>query len=204
MRIALLGEYNPSAETHIATERAVDHSSAILNQRIIGEWISSDAITSDLLDTYDGLWVTPGPPHRNIENTLQAITHARERGIPTFGNCGGFQLLVVELARKILGLHDAHHEEYSPSADVRVVVPMACSLRGQELPVTVVAPSLASSLYQRTHVVERYYCRYGINPLYRSQFVSEPLTVAALDHDGEIRAFEVRDHPFWLMAFWSG
>lgn len=198
VRLALLGEHNPMGETHIATDVAIRHSSSLRNHTISAEWISSTQLTPAALDRYDGLWVAPGPPHVDVENSLGVIRHAREMGMPIFGNCGGFQLLVIELARNLFGLSDAHHEEYAPTADLKVIVPLTCSLRGQDLPITITAPSLAAHLYDRTHTAERFYCRYGINPLYRSQLVSGPVAVSGCDEGGEIRIIELSDHPFFL------
>ena len=198
VRLALLGEHNPTGETHIATDAAIRHSSSLLNQSISAEWISSTQITPAVLEQYDGLWVAPGPPHREVEHSLVAIRYAREMGMPVFGNCGGFQLLVIELARNLFGLRDAHHDEYAPTADIKVIVPLTCSLRGQELPITITAPSLAARLYKRTYARERFYCRYGINTLYRSRLVSGPAAVSGCDEGGEIRIIELSDHPFFL------
>ena len=198
VRLALLGEYDPTVETHIATDKAIHHSATFLNQTIAADWISSTEITPALLDGYDGLWVAPGPPHHDVERSFQAIRHARETGMPVFGNCGGFQLLIIEIARHVFGYHDAHHEEYVPSADVRVIVPLACSLRGQELPITISAPSLAARLYGDSRIVERFYCRFGINPAYRAQLLTDPVAVSGSDDDGEIRVIELPSHPFFL------
>jgi CTP synthase (UTP-ammonia lyase) len=201
-RVALLGEYNPSSETHIATDAAISHSAQVLDARIEAEWISSRVITPELVSDFDGLWVTPGPPHVDMERSLAAIRHAREQGIPTFGNCGGFQLIVLEVARNLFGIHDAQHEEYSSSAPVKVVIPLSCSLRGQELPIQIAEKSVAGELYQRTQIVERYYCSFGINLVYRSHFCSNIVTISGVDESGEIRVLELPRHPFFLATLY--
>lgn len=198
VRIALLGEYNPTGETHVATDAAIRHSADLLEQEVSAQWVSSTEIGSVELGDFDGLWVAPGPPHLDIENSLTAIRRAREGETPVFGNCGGFQLLVIELARNLFGLHGANHDEYSPDADVKVIIPLSCSLRGQELPITISSPSLAGTLYDRSEAVERFYCRYGINPIYRSRFMSGPVVASGCDDSGEIRVIEIPEQPFFL------
>jgi CTP synthase (UTP-ammonia lyase) len=202
IRIALLGEHNPGSETHIATDAAIRHSAAALDVQIEAQWISSRAITPELLTDFDGLWVTPGPPHVDMESSLEAIQYAREEEIPTFGNCGGFQLMVLEIARNLFGIHDAQHEEYSSSAPVKVVVPLSCSLKGQELPIQITERSLAGGLYKRIDIVERYYCSFGINPLYRPHFFSDLVSVTGVDDAGEIRVLEIPQHPFFLATLY--
>jgi CTP synthase (UTP-ammonia lyase) len=202
IRIALLGEHNLASETHIATDAAISHSAVALDVQIEAQWISSRVITPELLTNFDGLWVAPGPPHVDMERSLEAIRHAREHGIPTFGNCGGFQLIALEVARNLLGIHDAQHGEYSSSAPVKVVVPLSCSLRGQELPIQITEQSLVGGLYRRTHIVERYYCSFGINPLYRAHFFADLVSVTGVDDTGEIRVLEVPQHPFFLATLY--
>lgn len=198
VRIALLGEHNPTGETHIATAAAIEHSSAVLGYPISAEWISSSHISEVSLSPYDGLWVAPGPPHLDVENSLEVITKARVMGLPVFGNCGGFQLLIVEIARNLFGLNDAHHEEYSPTAEVKVVVPLACSLRGQQGAINISGPSWAERLYKCSRTVERFYCRFGINPEYRDLFPSGPVIVSGRDDEGEVRVIELLNHPFFV------
>jgi CTP synthase (UTP-ammonia lyase) len=197
-RIAILGEFNPGAETHVATAEALRHSSNALGRLIEGQWISSASTSSEMLAQYDGLWVAPGPPHIVVENSLRVIRNARENGVPTFGNCGGFQLLVLEIARNLLGMPDAHHEEYAPSAQTKVVVPLSCSIRGQSLPIHVRGPSMTRSLYKHDTVVERFYCRYGIAPEFRARFLESEVALTGVDDSGEVRAFEIAQHPFFL------
>lgn len=79
------------------------------------------------------MWVTPGSPYKNLEKTLWAIRFARENGIPCFGTCGGFQHMVLEYARNVLGYQDAQHAEYDPYASSLFISALACSLAGRTM-----------------------------------------------------------------------
>ena len=52
----------------------------------------------------DALLIAPGSPYRNMDGALSAITYARTRDVPLLGTCGGFQHIVVEYARNVLGV----------------------------------------------------------------------------------------------------
>lgn len=64
--IAILGEYTPTFEPHIATDLAIAHSRSLLASEIEAHWISTQEINSSLFDTYAGILVAPGVLERQI------------------------------------------------------------------------------------------------------------------------------------------
>jgi CTP synthase (UTP-ammonia lyase) len=79
-----------------------------------------------------------------------------------------------------------------------VITPLACSLVGQQHPVSVVAGTRAAALYGADSVVEAYYCNYGVNPDYLPRLRQAGLSVSGLGEDGEARIVELPAHPFFL------
>ena len=65
--IALLGELTPTFKPHIATEVALQHSSAVLSTEMKGEWVSTEDIDESLFSRYSGIWVAPGSPYKNLK-----------------------------------------------------------------------------------------------------------------------------------------
>ena len=131
--IAVLGEYNPSYEPHQATDAAIKHSTYLLGTDLHVEWISTQAIDEERLCHYSGLWIAPGSPYKSLEKTLRAIRYAREHRVPCLGTCGGFQHMLLEYARTVLGVKDASHAEYDPHASNLFISRVACSLAGREM-----------------------------------------------------------------------
>jgi CTP synthase (UTP-ammonia lyase) len=79
-----------------------------------------------------------------------------------------------------------------------VITPLACSLVGQQHPVTIVAGTRAAALYGVVSVVEDYYCNYGVNAEYLPRLREAGLSVSGLGEDGEARIVELASHPFFL------
>ena len=79
-----------------------------------------------------------------------------------------------------------------------MITPLACSLVGQQHPVTIVAGTLAAALYGVVSVVEDYYCNYGVNAEYLPRLREAGLSVSGLGEDGEARIVELASHPFFL------
>jgi len=86
------------------------------------------------LDGFDGIWVVPGSPYEDAENVIATVTTARELQIPFLGTCGGFQHAILELARNLAGIEQAHHAEYGVT-DTDVIVALECSLVGHDGPI---------------------------------------------------------------------
>ena len=106
--------------------------------------------------------------------------------------------MVVEHVRNVLGFRDAAHEETAPDASVLAVTALACSLAGQEHDVHLVEGSRVGALYAAPLAREDFYCSYGVNPEGVRDLESSGLHVAAVDGDGDVRAIERRDHPFFV------
>src|SRR5437868_10308967 len=115
-RIAILGDFNPNFSTHHALNDSVRQISKQFADDIQFDWITTDTFNINMFKKiYSGLWIAPGSPYKNEENVMSAITYARERKIPTLGNCGGFQHMLIEYARNVVGIKNANHEETNPN-----------------------------------------------------------------------------------------
>ena len=197
--IAVLGEYTPSYRPHQATDAAIEHSKTLLGATdLAAEWVSTQTIDEKNLRNYSGLWIAPGSPYKSLENTLRAIQYARENQIPCLGTCGGFQHMLLEYARNVLGFNDANHAEYDPYASSLFISQLACSLVGRAMTLTLVPGSQVAGIYGATSAQEQYYCTFGVNPEYVPLLKQGPLNVSGSDAEGEVRAVEYPGHPFFI------
>ncbi len=196
--IAILGEYTPTFTPHIATNEAIKHVQKSFDITLIADWITTEEIDSKLFDQHAGIWVAPGSPYKNMEKTLWAIRYARENKIPCFGTCGGFQHMIIEYARNVLGYHDAQHAEYDPYFSSLFIAQLDCSLAGRELQLNFVSGSQVAKIYNSCSATEQYYCNFGINPNYYAVLRQGPLVISGCDAEGEIRVIEHPEHPFFI------
>ena len=74
-----------------------------------------------LLDGADGILVPGGFGNRGTRGMMIAARVARERGIPYFGICYGFQWATVEYARNVAGLPEADSTECNPETPAKVI-----------------------------------------------------------------------------------
>ena len=157
--------------------------------------MGTPTVDAALLQRYSAIW---SPRVLKRQARLRAIRLAREGDVPCFGTCGGFQHMVIEYARNVLGFADAQHAEYDPYASNLFVSELVCSLAGRELPLTFAPGSRVAQIYQANDAVEQYYCNFGVHPEKVSLLQSGALKISGWDPEGEIRVVELPDHPFFI------
>lgn len=197
-KIGIIAEYTPSFEPHVATSNAIEHSRDFLGVEISYEWTPTNEINDDFFETCDGLWVGPGSPYKDMDQAIWAIQYAREQGIPTIGTCGGFQHIILEYARNLLGFKDAQHAENDPYASNLFISELTCSLAGREMELRLQEGSRVARIYGLTDPKESYYCNFAVNPDYLEEIRNGPIVISGSDSEGEVRVVEYPDHPFFI------
>ena len=198
MRIAVIGEFDPAFPPHPATTAACLHASGALKRDVEPVWVSTTDVTPNVIREFHGIWVAPGSPYKNLENTLAAIRYAREAGVPCLGTCGGVQHMILEYARNVLGFIDAQHAEYDPYASNLFVTELDCSLAGRELVIHFKPGSKIGAIYGTDKAAEKYYCNFGVNPEKIPLLSSNDLRITGSDVEGEVRVIELPQHPFFV------
>lgn len=197
-RIACIGEYDPSNPRHAATNAALRHSSDRLGVDVSTGWVTTEAVEDAMFDYFDAVWIAPGGPYKNLDNAVAAIRFARENGVPCLGTCAGFQHMVIEYARNVLGVASAAHAEYQPDAAEAFITPLVCSLAGRSMNLTFEPDSKVANSYGATSATEQYFCNFGVDPARVEQLKSGKLRVSGSDAEGVIRVIEWPDHPFFV------
>jgi CTP synthase (UTP-ammonia lyase) len=81
LKVAIVGDFNPSNETHQLTNAALEHVGLHFT------WVPTDS-SGDWearLVAYDGVFIAPASPYRSMDGALAAVRYARERGVPLVG-----------------------------------------------------------------------------------------------------------------------
>ena len=202
--VGLVGDYDQTVPAHQAIPLALQQAAETLKVELAFGWVPTNEITSaSRIASFSGVWCVPASPYRNMDGALLAIRHARENGIPFLGTCGGFQHAVIEYARNVLGWKDAEHAETAPEAKRAVITQLECSLVEANGIVRFAPSSRIESAYQASEAVERYRCRYGLNPEFRSQLLAGPLRSTAEDENGDIRGIELSAHTFFVATLFQ-
>jgi len=201
IKIAILGDFNPKVPTLLQLDTVAKQLTLESKGNILFEWFNTDDF--DFKTAFDheyaGLWIAPGSPYRDANNVLGAIAHARINKIPTLGNCGGFQHMLIEFARNVCDLKNAEHQETHQCAEEPVISKLSCSLVGETEIVNIHSVgSIMHKVYAAKSILAKYHCNYGFNQSYAKLFVENDLILTACSSDGALRGFELKEHPFFI------
>jgi CTP synthase (UTP-ammonia lyase) len=196
IQVGIIGDYDETFPPHLQTDAALRHSAEDLEIKVSSGWLPTDQQHD--YELFDALWCAPGSPYKSLDGALQGVRFARENGKPLLGTCGGFQHVVLEYGRNVMGLKDAAHAEYDPYASQLFVVPLSCSLKGQSLPIEILPESRAADAYGCLSAEETYYCNFGLNPAYRESLEDAGLVTSGWDLQHETRIVEIPSHPFYI------
>jgi CTP synthase len=127
--IAIVGKYFATGEyqlrdSYAALMDAIDHACWANGVDSNVQWIQAEKLEKgDLaaLKEADGIIVPIGWGPRGVEGKIKAIEYARVNKIPYLGLCYGMQLAVVEYARNVLNLKEAHTIECDPDTKYPVI-----------------------------------------------------------------------------------
>ncbi len=205
LRIGLIGDYDPSVKAHVAIPQALALAANALGDSVDAvdlQWLPTPDLAgaaSGALAAYAALWAVPATPYASMEGALTAIRYARERSTPLLGTCGGFQHMLIEYARNVLGIMDADHAESNPHAATILVAPLSCSVSEQTTTFTLTPGSRAAAIYGTAEIVEQYgICTYGLNAEFRPLFEGSGLHATGRDEHGDARIVELDAHPYFV------
>ena len=209
--IALVGKYISLHDAYISVVEALKHGGIASHATVNIRWINSEDVTAEnadsLLSDVDGILVPGGFGDRGIEGKIEAIRYAREHQIPFLGLCLGMQLAIVEYARHVAGLEDAHSIELNPQTPYPVIAllpdqngveDIGGTLRLGAYPCILDKTTKAYELYGSEEIHERHRHRYEVNNAFREELSAKGMTIAGTSPDGHIvEMIEVKDHPFY-------
>jgi len=210
--IGLIGKYIELQDAYKSILEAFVHAGAINECKVQvvnlhSEFITDENVT-EKLGNLDGLLVAPGFGLRGIEGKIIAVKYARENGLPFFGICLGMQMAVIEFARNVLGIKDAHSTEMNPDTSNPVIDLMEAqkkitakggTMRLGAYPCAITEGTLANRIYGVTAISERHRHRWEFNNAYLGQYEAEGMVASGKNPESNlVEIVELVNHPFFI------
>ena len=210
--IHVVGKYVGYEDSYKSLNEALYHGGFKHRLKVNIRWVEAEALEQpggeQLLDGADGILVPGGFGDRGTRGMMRAAEIARERGIPYFGICYGFQWAAVEYARHVCGLAEADSTECSPETKTNVIYKLRDLLGVDDLGGTMrlgsyeckLKPgSKAHALYGSDVIHERHRHRYEFNCLYERALTEHGLRISGRSPDGKfVEIAELPGHPWYL------
>ncbi len=213
VKIALVGKYTALHDAYISVVEALKHGCIPQHATVNIKWIDSETLNDDnaseMLSEVSGIIVPGGFGSRGVEGMISAAKYARENKVPYLGLCLGMQVSIIEYARHVCGLTNAHSIELDPNTphpviallpDQNGVEDIGGTLRLGSYPCVLDETSKAYEVYGSKEIAERHRHRYEVNNDYRSILTENGMKLCGLSPDGRIvEMVEIPDHP-WFVA----
>jgi CTP synthase len=233
IHIGVIGKYLQSGDyhitdSHLSVYHALLHAGASLERKVKVSWYNAhtfeDQDNLEKLCDLDGIIVPGGFGSAGVEGMINAISYVRNNAIPYLGLCYGMQLAVIEFARSMCGMYDAHTHE----VDAHTTHPVVTILPAQQAlldkqaiggsmrlgayasfikqgsKVHALYQAMSNYIQQGTEfiVIERHRHRYEINPTYVHSLQQQGLVFSGrhIREDGvQLMEFvELTNHPFFV------
>ena len=219
--IAMVGKYVDLADAYKSLNEALLHAGIHTHTQVNIHYLDSERIEREGtvgLERMDAILVPGGFGERGIEGKISAVQFARERKIPYLGICLGMQVAVIEFARHVAGLADAHSTEFRKETPHPVIAlitewtdgagavqqrreggDLGGSMRLGAQPCWLTPDSLARAAYGKDVITERHRHRYEFNNGYRDILQVAGLALSGHSLDGRlVEIIELPGHPWFF------
>lgn len=207
VNIALVGKYVELTEAYKSLNEALLHAGIHTATKVNITYIDSERLESEgglaLLKNHDAILVPGGFGERGVEGKILAVQYARENKIPYLGICLGMQVAVIESARHMAGLAEAHSTEFRQQCRHPVValitewvdpdgkvqartedVDLGGTMRLGSQAAVLEDGSLAADIYGKNIVFERHRHRYEVNDHYIPRLTAAGLIIGGRSAEG--------------------
>ncbi len=221
VKLAMVGKYMDLLDAYKSLNEAIIHAGIKTRTRVNITYIDSSEVLAkgvEILKGQDAILVPGGFGERGIEGKIAAVKYARENKIPYLGICLGLQVAVIEYARNVAGLEDAHSTEFDTETKNPVIglisewttasgttetrdedSDLGGTMRLGAQKCIVDKDSITYDCYGSEEVVERHRHRYEFNNNYEEVLTKAGMKLVGKSEDGMlVEVVEIADHPWFV------
>ncbi len=220
VKIAIVGKYLDLLDAYKSLIEAVVHAGIQTRTKVDIKFIDAEDIETNgtgALTDVQAVLVPGGFGQRGFEGKIRAAQYAREHGVPYLGICYGLHAAVIDFARHVAGLAEAHSTEINPNTPHPVIAlvtewtdrdgskahrsvagDMGGTMRLGAQSCGLIDGTLARALYGTDVVDERHRHRFEVNNSYVDRLEAAGLVISGRSEDGLVEMIELAGHPWYV------
>ncbi len=219
--VAMVGKYMDLTEAYKSLSEALTHAGIQTRTRVRVRYVDSEQIErkgTDCLQDVDAVLVPGGFGGRGVEGKIEAVRYARENRVPYLGICLGMQVAVIEFARHVAKLENAHSTEFvsdTPHPVIALITEwvnengnvetrdansdLGGTMRLGAQECLLEPGSMARRMYGKPEIKERHRHRYEFNNNYLDALRRAGLSIAGWSTRNQlVEIVELPDHPWFV------
>jgi CTP synthase len=220
--IGMVGKYIELPDAYKSVNEALKHAGLKNQVKVKIQYVDSQNVETkgdEMFEGLDAILVPGGFGERGVEGKILAAKYARENKVPYLGICLGMQVALIDFARNVAGLEDAHSTEFNPETSAPVVglinewldeegqveyrhenSDLGGTMRlGSQL-CHLLPNTKVKEVYGSESIYERHRHRYEVNNNFRDQLSKAGLVFSGLSTDKTlVEVIEIPEHP-WFVA----
>jgi len=190
LKIAVIGEFNFTFNSHHATNLAIDHAARFLEEEISYYWVKVEEAAyykMENFERYDGVWIAPGP-FKNVFFMNAILDNLIRLKIPTLITGEAFRSFIEVL----INVHNLNGQGEKLVSDNLV--------DGNQFESVHIIPHSKEMirLYENHSNIELTSSRYSMYPKLIQALTSEIIDVEAYNQLEEPEIISLSKHPFFL------
>ncbi|MBN2423317.1 CTP synthase [Candidatus Woesearchaeota archaeon] len=199
IKIGIVGKYFDIGDfsledSYVSVIESIKHAAWHNDHIPVIKWIDSKIFENNpgklnSLDEFNGLIVPGGFGKSGVEGKILAIKYARENNIPYLGLCYGMQLAIVEYARNICGLKDAHTTEINPKTKhpvIDILPEQKKNIENSNYGATMRLGDYKAKLKKNTKIWELYGKKEDVSERHRHRYEVNPKYINILEEKGMV------------------
>ena len=221
VNVYMVGKYVELTESYKSLNEALIHAGAHTRTQVNIKYVDSERIEVnglDILKDADAILVPGGFGERGIEGKIMAAQYARENAIPYLGICLGMQVAVIDFARHVAGLDNAHSTEFvndTPNPVIALITEwqesdgtiekrdeqseLGGTMRLGAQQCRLLEDSLVRNTYGEEVISERHRHRYEFNNTFMAKLSNAGLSFTGKSTDDKlVEVVEIKDHPWFI------
>jgi CTP synthase len=221
VKLAMVGKYMELLDAYKSLNEAIIHAGIKTRTRVNITYIDSTEVLDKgvgILKGHDAILVPGGFGERGVEGKIAAVQYARENQIPYLGICLGLQVAVIEYARNVAGLKDAHSTEFDSTTENPVIglisewttasgetetrnedSDLGGTMRLGAQKCILKKGSRTFDCYGKEEIIERHRHRFEFNNNYEEALVAAGLDIVGKSEDGMlVEVVEIPGHPWFV------
>lgn len=220
--VAMVGKYVELPDSYKSLNEALIHAGIATRSKVNVRYIDSESLMGAELGAVfadvDAILVPGGFGERGVEGKIAAVQYARTQQIPFLGICLGMQVAVIEYARHVANLPQAHSTEFNSACADPVIGLITewqdddghINERGEDDDLggtmrlgaqtcLLQNGTLAQRTYGADRIIERHRHRYEFNNHYRHSLGAAGLVFSGVSSDETlVEMIEIPSHPWFL------